>query len=111
LILSALSKNQKDALAEVTDVLRAICHAHRFLLALTGIPCLNKGTSNEVAMGVEGGLRCDSNTEGLVVESSMSQVYKSQKKSASRQNSYSTLIVKMEEMSDVKMYSNQIPIR
>ncbi|KAF4355800.1 hypothetical protein G4B88_024970 [Cannabis sativa] len=43
-------QNQKDALAEVTDVLRAICHAHRFLLALTGIPCLNKGTSNEVAM-------------------------------------------------------------
>ncbi|XP_012833048.1 PREDICTED: protein NLP8-like [Erythranthe guttata] len=35
----SLSKNQNAALAEITDVLRAICHAHRLPLALTWIPC------------------------------------------------------------------------
>ncbi|XP_030509530.2 protein NLP8 [Cannabis sativa] len=44
-----LSKNQKDALAEIIDVLRAVCHAHRLPLALTWIPCNSEGTSNEVA--------------------------------------------------------------
>ncbi|KAL6976170.1 hypothetical protein U1Q18_024960 [Sarracenia purpurea var. burkii] len=34
-----LSKNQRAALAEITDVLRAVCHAHRLPLALTWIPC------------------------------------------------------------------------
>nr|GMD57205.1 protein NLP9-like [Ipomoea batatas] len=34
-----LSTNQKAALAEITDVLRAVCHAHRMPLALTWIPC------------------------------------------------------------------------
>lgn len=34
-----LSNNQKDALAEIVDVLRAVCHAHRLPLALTWIPC------------------------------------------------------------------------
>lgn len=33
------SKNQKTAFAEIVDVLRAICHAHRLPLALTWIPC------------------------------------------------------------------------
>ncbi|KAL3829220.1 hypothetical protein ACJIZ3_018022 [Penstemon smallii] len=35
----SLSKNQRAALAEITDVLRAVCHAHRLPLALTWIPC------------------------------------------------------------------------
>ncbi|KAL2529987.1 Protein NLP8 [Forsythia ovata] len=34
-----LSKNQMAALAEITDVLRAVCHAHRLPIALTWIPC------------------------------------------------------------------------
>lgn len=34
-----LSNNQRAALAEITDVLRAVCHAHRLPLALTWIPC------------------------------------------------------------------------
>jgi len=38
-ILQCLSLNQRTALAEITDVLRAVCHAHRLPLALTWIPC------------------------------------------------------------------------
>ncbi|KAK2641928.1 hypothetical protein Ddye_023691 [Dipteronia dyeriana] len=34
-----ISRNQSVALAEITDVLRAVCHAHRLPLALTWIPC------------------------------------------------------------------------
>ncbi|KAI3700344.1 hypothetical protein L2E82_44970 [Cichorium intybus] len=34
-----LSKNQIAALSEITDVLRAVCHAHRLPVALTWIPC------------------------------------------------------------------------
>ncbi|KAL7611248.1 hypothetical protein Lser_V15G13651 [Lactuca serriola] len=34
-----LSKNQMAALSEITDVLRAVCHAHRLPVALTWIPC------------------------------------------------------------------------
>lgn len=37
--MQCLSNNQKDALAEIVDVLRAVCHAHRLPLALTWIPC------------------------------------------------------------------------
>ncbi|PIN24613.1 hypothetical protein CDL12_02645 [Handroanthus impetiginosus] len=37
--LQSLSENQRAALAEITDVLRAVCHAHRLPLALTWIPC------------------------------------------------------------------------
>lgn len=35
----SLSKNQRAALAEVTEVLHAVCHAHQLPLALTWIPC------------------------------------------------------------------------
>ncbi|XP_073153530.1 protein NLP9 [Henckelia pumila] len=35
-----LSKNQKLALAEITDVLRVVCHAHRLPVALAWIPCI-----------------------------------------------------------------------
>ncbi|XP_023539881.1 protein NLP9-like [Cucurbita pepo subsp. pepo] len=34
-----LKKNQRAALAEIVDVLRVVCHAHRLPLALTWIPC------------------------------------------------------------------------
>ncbi|XP_057958020.1 protein NLP9-like isoform X2 [Malania oleifera] len=33
------SQSQRAALAEIVDVLRAVCHAHRLPLALTWIPC------------------------------------------------------------------------
>ncbi|XWS09383.1 hypothetical protein CRYUN_Cryun40dG0080600 [Craigia yunnanensis] len=39
LLPQCLSRNQRAALAEITDVLRAVCHAHRLPLALTWIPC------------------------------------------------------------------------
>lgn len=45
-----LSKNQRAALAEIIDVLRAVCHAHRLPLALTWIPCYyTEGTDDEMA--------------------------------------------------------------
>ncbi|KAL0674567.1 hypothetical protein Bca4012_002548 [Brassica carinata] len=43
-----LSSNQRDALAEIQDVLRAVCHAHRLPLALVWIPCsYGKGGKNQ----------------------------------------------------------------
>ncbi|KAK8548121.1 hypothetical protein V6N13_055051 [Hibiscus sabdariffa] len=39
LLPQCLSGNQRMALAEITDVLRAVCHAHRLPLALTWVPC------------------------------------------------------------------------
>ncbi|KAF8086069.1 hypothetical protein N665_0636s0041 [Sinapis alba] len=43
-----LSSNQRDALAEIQDVLRVVCHAHRLPLALVWIPCSNnKGGKNQ----------------------------------------------------------------
>ncbi|PSS34940.1 hypothetical protein CEY00_Acc02149 [Actinidia chinensis var. chinensis] len=52
-----LSKNQRAALAEITDVLRAVCHAHRLPLALTWIPCCyNEGVGNDISrLCVKGG--------------------------------------------------------
>ncbi|CAN7052434.1 unnamed protein product [Brassica rapa subsp. trilocularis] len=44
-----VSSNQKEALSEIRDVLRAVCHAHRLPLALAWIPCsYSKGTNNEL---------------------------------------------------------------
>nr|POE97706.1 protein nlp9 [Quercus suber] len=44
-----LSKNQRAALAEIIDVLRAVCHAHRLPLALTWIPCYyTEGSGDEM---------------------------------------------------------------
>ncbi|CBI24631.3 unnamed protein product, partial [Vitis vinifera] len=43
------SNNQRAALAEITDVLRAVCHAHRLPLALTWIPCnFIRGDADEI---------------------------------------------------------------
>ncbi|XP_068340892.1 protein NLP9-like [Pyrus communis] len=39
LLPQCLSKNQRAALTEINDVLRAICHAHLLPLAMTWIPC------------------------------------------------------------------------
>ncbi|XP_044474193.1 protein NLP9-like [Mangifera indica] len=39
LLPQCISRNQRAALAEISDVLRAVCHAHRLPLALTWIPC------------------------------------------------------------------------
>ncbi|KAL8263668.1 hypothetical protein R6Q59_021798 [Mikania micrantha] len=44
-----LSKNQMTVLAEISDVLRAVCHAHRMPLALTWIPCsYNEQAGDEI---------------------------------------------------------------
>ncbi|XP_075523715.1 protein NLP9 [Primulina tabacum] len=46
--LQTLYKDQGLALAEITDVLRAICHAHRLPVALVWIPCIYKeGSGSE----------------------------------------------------------------
>ncbi|KAK4357833.1 hypothetical protein RND71_023443 [Anisodus tanguticus] len=46
--LQCLSKNQRTALAEIKDVLRAVCHAHRLPLALTWIPRSCRGGEKSV---------------------------------------------------------------
>ncbi|XP_022871638.1 protein NLP9-like [Olea europaea var. sylvestris] len=48
-----LSKNQRSALAEITDVLRAVCHAHRLPLALTWIPCCYKEGADDETTTVQ----------------------------------------------------------
>ncbi|KAE9452826.1 hypothetical protein C3L33_15263, partial [Rhododendron williamsianum] len=52
-----LSTNQRAALAEIKDVLRAVCHAHRLPLALTWIPCCyNERVGDEISrLRVKGG--------------------------------------------------------
>ncbi|OMO71116.1 putative Zinc finger, BED-type [Corchorus olitorius] len=39
LLPQCISRNQRAALAEITDVLHDVCHVHRLPLALTWIPC------------------------------------------------------------------------
>ncbi|PRQ49386.1 putative transcription factor Nin-like family [Rosa chinensis] len=53
-----LSKNQRVALTEITDVLRAVCHAHTLPLALTWIPCCySEGDAEEIRrVRVRGGI-------------------------------------------------------
>ncbi|KAL5543213.1 hypothetical protein UlMin_010923 [Ulmus minor] len=55
LVPQCLSKNQKDALAEIIDVLRAVCHAHSLPLALTWIPCCLALRANDVRVQVKEG--------------------------------------------------------
>lgn len=56
-----LSKNQMAALAEITDVLRAVCHAHRLPVALTWIPCsYNEGVGDEIIKVRVGGCNVNS---------------------------------------------------
>ncbi|KAK9750165.1 hypothetical protein RND81_02G177900 [Saponaria officinalis] len=42
-----ISLNRRTVLAEITDVLRVVCHAHRLPLALTWIPCTLEDTDGE----------------------------------------------------------------
>ncbi|KAL5711634.1 hypothetical protein ACHQM5_013900 [Ranunculus cassubicifolius] len=50
-----VSKNQKAALSEIVDILRAVCHAHRLPLALTWIPCENSDIVIDEITGVSVG--------------------------------------------------------
>ncbi|KAL0456385.1 UNVERIFIED_CONTAM: protein NLP8 [Sesamum latifolium] len=52
--LQSFSKNHKAALAEITTVLRAICHAHCLPLAQTWIPCSYKVDSGCETVHVRG---------------------------------------------------------
>ncbi|XP_015866231.3 protein NLP9 [Ziziphus jujuba] len=52
LLPQCLSENQKDALAEIVDVLRVVCHAHRLPLALTWIPCCYTEGAGKENMGL-----------------------------------------------------------
>ncbi|CAI9108628.1 OLC1v1008278C1 [Oldenlandia corymbosa var. corymbosa] len=55
LYAQCLSKNQRAALTEITDVLRAVCHAHRLPLASTWIPCTyTEGVGENVKVRVRG---------------------------------------------------------
>ncbi|EPS63477.1 hypothetical protein M569_11304, partial [Genlisea aurea] len=47
LLPQSLSNSQRVALSEISDVLRAVCHAHRLPLALTWIPCSLKEDSGD----------------------------------------------------------------
>ncbi|GAA0146775.1 hypothetical protein LIER_06648 [Lithospermum erythrorhizon] len=51
LYTQSFSKNQRAALAEITDVLRAVCHAHRLPVALTWIPCTFAGEGGILVTG------------------------------------------------------------
>ncbi|KAM3379270.1 protein NLP9 [Capsicum galapagoense] len=44
----SISKNQRAALTEIKDVLRAVCHAHRLPLALTWIPRSCREGGNDI---------------------------------------------------------------
>ncbi|KAL1149039.1 hypothetical protein V6Z11_A10G164700 [Gossypium hirsutum] len=50
-----LSGSKRAALAEITDVLRAVCHAHRLPLALTWIPCYYTEEAVDEILKVGGG--------------------------------------------------------
>ena len=64
--LQCLSKNQRVALAEITDVLRAVCHAHRLPLALTWIPCSYTEAVDEPVKLRIGGSAASSNENSIL---------------------------------------------
>ncbi|KAJ0594675.1 putative transcription factor Nin-like family [Helianthus annuus] len=62
-----LSQNQMTALAEITDVLRAVCHAHRLPVALTWIPCsYNEQGGDEIIKVQVGGRNCNSTEKSIL---------------------------------------------
>nr|XP_043628383.1 protein NLP9-like [Erigeron canadensis]XP_043628384.1 protein NLP9-like [Erigeron canadensis] len=62
-----LSKNQMAALAEITDVLRAVCHAHRLPVALTWIPCsYNEKVRDEIIKVRVGGCNINSAEKNIL---------------------------------------------
>ncbi|KAI7757638.1 hypothetical protein M8C21_002034 [Ambrosia artemisiifolia] len=64
--LECLSKNQMAALAEIGDVLRAVCHAHSLPIALTWIPCsLNRQVGDEIKAQA-GGRNCTSTEKSIL---------------------------------------------
>ncbi|XP_038711013.1 protein NLP9-like [Tripterygium wilfordii] len=65
-----LSRNHRSAVAEITDVLRAVCHAHRLPLALTWIPCsYSEGAAGEtIKVRVREGNKCSDGKSVLCVE-------------------------------------------
>ncbi|KAJ8538555.1 hypothetical protein K7X08_027776 [Anisodus acutangulus] len=65
----SLSKNQRAALAEIKDVLRAVCHAHRLPLALTWIPRSCRGGC--LASVDEKSVLCVENTACFVSDKEM----------------------------------------
>lgn len=67
--LQSLSKNQRTALAEIKDVLRAVCHAHRLPLALTWIPRICTGGC--IASSDEKRILCVENTVCYVSDKEM----------------------------------------
>ncbi|XP_016452744.2 protein NLP9-like [Nicotiana tabacum] len=64
-----LSKNQRAALAEIKDVLRAVCHAHSLPLALTWIPRICTGGC--IASSDEKSVLCVENTACYVSDKEM----------------------------------------
>ncbi|XP_076931635.1 protein NLP8-like isoform X1 [Bidens hawaiensis] len=62
-----LSKNQMAALAEITDVLRAVCHAHRLPVALTWIPCSYNEQVGDEMINVRVGGRNSNSTEKIIL--------------------------------------------
>ncbi|XP_021801287.1 protein NLP8-like isoform X1 [Prunus avium] len=70
LLPQCLSMNQRAALAEITDVLRAVCHAHILPLALTWIPCCySEGDGDEIRrVRVRGGITNSNEKSILCIE-------------------------------------------
>lgn len=62
-----LSKTQMAALTEITDVLRAVCHAHRLPVALTWIPCRYNEKVGDESINVRvGGCNNNSTDKGIL---------------------------------------------
>ncbi|KAF5728791.1 Plant regulator RWP-RK family protein putative isoform 1 [Tripterygium wilfordii] len=72
LFLQSLSMNQRSAIAEISDVLRAVCHAHRLPLALTWIPCSysEEAADETIKVRVREGNKCSDGKSVLFIEDS-----------------------------------------
>ncbi|KAF5733905.1 Plant regulator RWP-RK family protein putative isoform 1 [Tripterygium wilfordii] len=70
LFRQSLSKNQRSAIAEITDVLRSVCHAHRLPLALTWIPCSysEEAADETIKVRVREGNKCSDGKSVLCIE-------------------------------------------
>lgn len=73
LLPQCVSSNKRAALTEITDVLRAVCHAHSLPLALTWIPCCyseGKGEESERIRIKEGHITSSNEKCVLCIEES-----------------------------------------
>jgi len=71
--MQCVSNNKRAALTEITDVLRAVCHAHSLPLALTWIPCCyseGKGEESERIRIKEGHITSSNEKCVLCIEES-----------------------------------------